>query len=129
MSRWLPAGGIFMAVLWIAVTGAAGGTVAGACAAAACFGGGFVVVAVRGDLSMLAVICCLLLRWWLLVLLVISLGLTAGGVRGYVLPNAQVADLMLAYPARGVRCTLVAFASVASHTKGGLLMPLAAPFA
>ena len=62
-------------------------------------------------------------------LAVASLGLVAAVMGCNMLPNASIADWMLADVARGVRCTLDAFAVVANHTKGRLLVTLAATFA
>ena len=56
-------------------------------------------------------------------------GLRCLGMRGYVLPYASVADLMLACVARFVKGTGLALAGVAFFAQGGLLVPLAATFA
>ena len=58
-----------------------------------------------------------------------GIGLVAAVMGGNMLPDAVVTNLVLADIAGGVRGTLVALTSVASQTKGRLLVPIAAPFA
>ena len=55
--------------------------------------------------------------------------LIADVVRGHVLPDAPVTYLVLADVTRRVESTCCAFAGVARHAQGGLLMPHITSFA
>ena len=114
---------------------AAGGAVAvGACVVGVTAECGLLVlfrVVLLGRLVPLDVLCIFCLVWFVIGvrIVVASFGLVADVMGCHMLPNAVVADLVLANVARRVRNTLGAFAGVACHAEGRLLMPLVTSFA